>query len=174
VRATARVDTDVDVDIDVGTTRTTRTTEDREARGGGPRFRRERSVGHSFGWRGREQIEANARRWMNDSNARRRRSIDRVVTVAWRWKRLVISSVRLFRLVPRGRFSRPSVWRTDTESVDDERRDGTNERSRANVEAENGSARRRSRATNCASEEEDETSRRRDDRQRMYLGVYSI
>ena len=92
VRATARAD--VGVDVDVGTTRTTRTTrtiEDRDARGGtafSPRM-----VGRSFirlaRARNEKRIEANARRWLDDSNARRRRSI---VAVAWRWKRLVISS----------------------------------------------------------------------------------
>ncbi len=49
-----------------------------------------RSVIHSVGEGAkRKRIEANARRWLDDSNARRRRSI---VAVAWRWKRLVISS----------------------------------------------------------------------------------
>ncbi len=50
-----------------------------------------RSVIHSVGEgaKRKKRIEANARRWLDDSNARRRRSI---VAVAWRWKRLVISS----------------------------------------------------------------------------------
>ena len=49
-----------------------------------------RSVIHSVGEGAkRKRIEANARRWLDDSNARRSRSI---VAVAWRWKRLVISS----------------------------------------------------------------------------------
>ena len=41
----------------------------------------------------------------------------------------ISSHRRRRRLVPRGRwFSRSSVWTSDTESIDDERRDGTNER----------------------------------------------
>jgi hypothetical protein len=49
-----------------------------------------RSVIHSVGEGAkRKRIEANARRWLDDSNARRSRSI---VAVAWRWKRLLISS----------------------------------------------------------------------------------
>ena len=49
-----------------------------------------RSVSHSVGEGAkRKRIEANARRWLEASNARRSRSI---VAVAWRWKRLVISS----------------------------------------------------------------------------------
>ena len=50
-----------------------------------------RSVIHSVGEgaKRKRRIEANARRWSDDSNARRSRSI---VAVAWRWKRLVTSS----------------------------------------------------------------------------------
>ena len=50
-----------------------------------------RSVIHSVGEgaKRKKRIEANARRWLDDSNARRSRSI---VAVAWRWKRLVTSS----------------------------------------------------------------------------------
>ena len=50
-----------------------------------------RSVIYSVGEgaKRKRRIEANARRWSDDSNARRSRSI---VAVAWRWKRLVTSS----------------------------------------------------------------------------------
>ncbi len=91
----------------------------------------------------------------------------------------ISSHRRRRRLVPRGRwFSRSSVWTSDTESVDDERRDGTNERTNERTMARERRGRKRVRAPSIARDERRERggrdSRRRDDRQRMYPGVHSM
>lgn len=79
-----------------------------------------RSVIHSVGEgaKRKKRIEANARRWLDDSNARRRRSI---VAIAWRWKRLVISSA-VARVV---RTSSPTRLETSRRSPTNVPRRGT-------------------------------------------------
>lgn len=91
----------------------------RRGRRGGPRTETREGVDHVFAANGRsvihsvgegaKRIEANARRWLDDSNARRSRSI---VAVTCRWKRLVISSAvaRVVRASSPSRSTRAVVF----------------------------------------------------------------